>query len=152
MLDTRALTPADVDLVCYHRTAMFRDMGRGEQQIAAMIGPFRRWLKARLGDGAYFGFVVEDGGVPVAGLGLLINEWPPALTHPGSDRRGYILDVYVEPSHRRRGIARALVLEALAEFRRRDITYVALHASDSGRPLYASLGFTATAEMGVCLV
>lgn len=151
MLETRPLSPADVDLVCHHRTAMFRDMGRDERLVAEMMGPFRAWLESRLGDGTYFGFVVEDRSVPVAGLGLLVNEWPPALAHPASDRRGYILDVYVEPTHRRRGIARTLVLDALAEFRRRDITYVSLHASDFGRPLYESLGFTATTEMGMSL-
>jgi hypothetical protein len=33
------------------------------------------------------------------------------------------------------------------EFRRRDLQYVVLHASDAGRPLYEQMGWGATNEM-----
>jgi GNAT superfamily N-acetyltransferase len=42
---------------------------------------------------------------------------------------------------RRRGYARAVVEELLAETKRRGLLRLELHASDAGAPLYESLGF-----------
>lgn len=58
-----------------------------------------------------------------------------------------MLNVYVEPAWRRRGVAAALMrtlLEVLAE---RRIRRVVLHASEEGRRLYERLGFVQTNEM-----
>jgi len=61
--------------------------------------------------------------------------------------RGYVLNVYVEPAHRKRGLARAVIEAALDACRARRIRIVSLHASESGRSLYARLGFEPTTEM-----
>jgi GNAT superfamily N-acetyltransferase len=73
-------------------------------------------------------------------------EWPPHVIGSGA-RRGNVLNVYVRPERRRRGIARALVETALEWTRANGVDCVILHASDAGRTLYESLGFTATNEM-----
>jgi ribosomal protein S18 acetylase RimI-like enzyme len=73
------------------------------------------------------------------------------MAHPTDDRRGYILDVYVEPGYRGRGVAKNLMHEAELSFRRQGVNYVFLHASDAGRPLYESLGFAPTTEMAITL-
>jgi ribosomal protein S18 acetylase RimI-like enzyme len=78
-------------------------------------------------------------------------EWPPHPLHPDDERRGYILNVYVEPSFRRRGHARRLMQQACEEGQRRGINYVILHATDQGRPLYERLGWTPTAELALSL-
>jgi GNAT superfamily N-acetyltransferase len=44
-------------------------------------------------------------------------------------------------------LARALMAAILEWCRAQGIAKVTLHASDEGRPLYQSLGFTATNEM-----
>ncbi len=151
MLTTRSVTPGDLGLICRHREQMFRDMGRPDEPIEAMIEPFRAWLEKRLSDGTYFGFITEEAGRPVGGIGMFIVEWPPGMAHPTDDRRGYILDVYVEPGHRGRGVAKNLMHEAELSFRRQGVNYVFLHASDAGRPLYESLGFAPTTEMAITL-
>jgi ribosomal protein S18 acetylase RimI-like enzyme len=147
----RPLTSADLDLVCRHREEMFRESGRPPERIAAMSGPFRNWLVPRLADGRYFGWVIEDGDAPVAGLGMMEIDWPPHPFHPDDDRRGYILNVYVEPHVRRRGLARRLMEQACAEGKRRGLAYLILHATADGRPLYDQLGWTPTAEMALSL-
>jgi GNAT superfamily N-acetyltransferase len=58
-----------------------------------------------------------------------------------------VLNVYVEPSHRQRGIARTLMDRAEAEFRGRGLPYAILHATEMGRPLYAGRGWAPTTEM-----
>ncbi len=63
------------------------------------------------------------------------------------EHRGYVLNVFVEPEYRGRGLARALMELCVTEARSRGIRVVALHASDAGRPLYEKLGFYAANEM-----
>ena len=74
-------------------------------------------------------------------------DWPPHPFHPGEGRRGYVLNVFVEPAHRRRGVARAMMAAAEAELVRRGLSYAVLHATEAGRPLYEARGWEATAEM-----
>jgi ribosomal protein S18 acetylase RimI-like enzyme len=66
---------------------------------------------------------------------------------PRQDKRGYLLNVYVEPEHRRKRLASHLIDQALAEARKQKIRVVALHSTDEGRPLYESNGFRRTNEM-----
>jgi ribosomal protein S18 acetylase RimI-like enzyme len=147
----RPVRSSDLDLICRHRQEMFRESGRPPAQVAAMAEPFREWLAPRLADGRYFGWIVEEGGAPVAGLGMMEIDWPPHPLHPREARRGYILNVYVEPGFRRRGLARLLMETAQEEARRRGIGYAILHATDQGRALYEALGWTDTAEMALSI-
>ena len=150
MTTLRAVAPRDLDLICRHREAMFRASGRAdrsEESLQAMTASFRTWLGPRLADGSYFGFVIEEDGSPVAGIGLMVIDWPPHPSHPREDRRGYVLNVYVEPAHRKRGLARQPMALAEDEFRRRGVTFAILHGTAMGRPLYERLGWAATSEM-----
>ena len=151
MPNLRLVAPSDLDTILRHRCAMFRDSGRPEEVIAQLVEPFRAWLAPRLADGRYFGWMIEDAGEIVAGIGMMAIDWPPHPAHPTSDKRGYILNVYVEPAHRRRGLARRLMETAMAEARARGLGYVILHATAEGRRLYESLGWSSTAEMAIAV-
>ncbi|MBN8740946.1 MAG: GNAT family N-acetyltransferase [Lysobacterales bacterium 69-70] len=146
-MHVRHLEAGDRELICRHREAMFRDAGRDDATLATMTEHFRSWLTPRLRDGSYFGFMLEDQGRPIAGIGLMLIDWPPHPLHPTQDCRGYVLNVYVEPDYRRRGLARELMQLADAEFARRGVSYCVLHATEQGRPLYQELGWRGTAEM-----
>jgi ribosomal protein S18 acetylase RimI-like enzyme len=146
-MDVRALEEADLELVCRHREQMFREAGRDEAVLQTMTAQFREWLRPRLRDRTYFGYLLCEAGEPVAGIGLMLIDWPPHPSHPVSDRRGYVLNVFVEPAFRRRGLARDLMQLAEADFAKRGVQYAVLHATESGRDLYACLGWSATTEM-----
>ena len=149
VLQVRAVTPQDRDLICRHREEMFRDAGTADADLAVMTQHFARWLKPRLANGTYFGFILTTAdGEPAAGVGLMLIDWPPHPLHTTTDRRGYVLNLFVEPEHRRRGLARRLMGLAEEELRRRGVTFLILHATEKGRPLYAELGWvTGSAEM-----
>jgi hypothetical protein len=72
---------------------MFRDARRDEQVLISMAPHFREWLAPRLADRSYFGFVLSDGNDPVAGIGLMLVNWPPHPSNPAQDTRGYVLCV-----------------------------------------------------------
>lgn len=150
-MDTRPLHEADLELICRHREEMFREAGRSEDVLRPMKAHFRRWLEPRLLDGTYFGFVISIDDQPVAGIGLMVIDWPPHPSHPTQDKRGYVLNVYVEPAYRRRGLAHELMRLAEAEFARRGVEFAILHATEKGRDLYDGLGWNGTTEMSKAL-
>jgi ribosomal protein S18 acetylase RimI-like enzyme len=61
--------------------------------------------------------------------------------------RAYLLNFYVEPEFRGRGLASELLTTAVEDARRRGIKVVSLHASKFGKPLYERNGFEPTNEM-----
>lgn len=131
---------------------MFAAMGLHEEAgIQRMDLGFRAWLKEHLADGRYIGlFAVDQAGADVAGAGIWLFEWPPTFHEP-TGQRAYLLNVYTEPAHRQQGIAHALVRACIEECRARNVKLILLHASDNGRAVYASLGFTESNEMRMFL-
>lgn len=148
MPETRAATPADVDIITHHRRRMFIDAGRADNRVLDVMDEhFKPWLLSMLQAGKYMGWLALDNGKVIGGAGLLLLDWPPHPLDPTSGQRGYLLNVYVEPEHRRQHLASYLIELALAEARRRKIRVIALHSTDAGRPLYESNGFRQTNEM-----
>lgn len=144
----RQVTLADAPIIVTHRRRMFEDMGTNDQAILDQQDVlFDAWLRERLANGRYGGWLAEDAaGNVVAGAGVWLLDWPPS---PSSfaPYRGYILNVYTEPAFRRRGLAGRLVQACVDWCRAQGIVVVSLHASDQGRPVYVSLGFAPTNEM-----
>ena len=144
----RRATVDDADTIARHRHAMFRDLGYSDAAaLDAMRNRFLPWVKAKLNSGDYLAWLaVCEGDLVVAGAGLWLMDWPAHMLG-SSPRRGNILNVYTEPSFRRRGLARRLVEAALHWCKVNEIDLVMLHASDAGRGLYEELGFRASNEM-----
>lgn len=148
MLTTRIATTGDIALITKHRHAMFAEIGWSTTDaLATMSDHFRPWVERMMATGKYVGWVVEEEGKPVASAGFFELDWPPHPFDPAGEARGYLLNFWVETSHRRRCIAKELVKQALAESRRRGFRVTTLHASEAGRPVYESLGFRRGGEM-----
>jgi GNAT superfamily N-acetyltransferase len=152
MRETRLATVEDAGLITRHRRAMFEAMGRGTAEVLEeMSRNFEPWVRPRLEDGRYLGWITVEDGRAVASAGLLMLEWPPVPLDPAGTIRGYLLNVFVEREYRRRGLARALVEMSIEEARRRGIRVVSLHASDEGRALYERMGFAMKNEMQIAI-
>jgi GNAT superfamily N-acetyltransferase len=147
----RQATVEDVDIIIQQRCAMFADMGVGDEKsrnaMAIVIRPF---IEAAIEDGSYRGWLAVDGNRVVAGGGLAIVGFQPTplALNP---QRVWILNMYTEPTYRRRGMARVIMQNMLRWCREHGHKSVFLHASDEGRPLYESLGFKPTNEMQLVL-
>src|SRR6267143_1198251 len=90
---------------------MFTDMGV-LVDAGALDRAFREWLAAMMPAGTYRAWLVEDlDGASVAGGGITILPWPPGPSYMG-DRLAFVYNVYTEPAHRRRGLAR-LIMETI---------------------------------------
>lgn len=135
-------------MITRHRKSMFADMRDAADAVLEEMGRnFEPWVLRMIADDKYAGWITCDDERAVASAGLLILDWAPHFLDPRCDHRGYILNVFVEPEYRGRGIAKALTKECMAEAKRRGIGVVALHASKKGQPVYEKLGFKTSTEM-----
>lgn len=142
----RQIEPGELALVLRHRVEMFRDMGHEAdlERIRALSEPF--FAKA-LADRTYVAWVAEDeSGAAVSGVGVLLLPYQPGPNDTRAER-AFIINVYTEKEHRRQGLAKRLMEQAVAWCRAEGFGMVSLHASTEGRPLYDALGFRATNEM-----
>ncbi len=92
--------------------------------------------------------VAVDDGRCVACASMSYIEIMPTFSHP-SGKRAHLMNVYTEKDYRRRGIARQLVNMLIGDARAHGATEISLDATESGRPLYESMGFKASEE---CMV
>jgi len=155
MFTLREATSSDLQLLARHRASMFRDMGKlattGEADLARAT---ESYLRNALPRGEYLAWIANSSGPtgePVGGAGVQLR---PILPRPGTAAgelelgpEAIVLNVYVEPGWRRRGVAEALMRAVLSALAERGISRIVLHASDDGRRLYERLGFVLTNEM-----
>jgi len=136
----RPATLGDADALVHHRLAMFADMGVPYDEAALDLA-FRAWLAHTMPAGIYRAWLVESGsGAIAAGGGITVVAWPPGPHYPG-DRLAFLYNMYTEPAHRHRGLARRLLEAIHAWCRGNGVSSIALNASRDGQPLYASMGY-----------
>jgi GNAT superfamily N-acetyltransferase len=144
----REATLADIPEILRQRRAMYQDMGsRDEDLLNQMTESSATFLREAIPSGFLHAWLAENREGRSAGGGVVITT--PWLSRPHSllARQAFILNVYVFPEFRRRGIARALMQTTIDWCRKEGFSYVSLHASADGRPLYESMGFEPTSEM-----
>lgn len=148
MLTTRTATAEDAPLITRHRKAMFADMRNAPESILEEMGRnFEPWVRRMIAADRYVGWITSETGREIASAGLMVLDWAPHFLDPTGDKRAYILNIFVEPEYRRRGLAQMLTRECMQEARRRGIRVIALHASAKGQPVYEKLGFKTSNEM-----
>lgn len=151
----RLATESDAAMIARQRVQMFQDnelvpVGTWEQ----LERDSAQWTARKLREGSYIGWLVEENAVGslndeprvIGGAGVWFMEWPPHWIHP-EPMRGYLLNVYVIPEARRRGLAKKLVGLATEECIRRGLHLAVLHASKMGHPIYEELGWKMSNEM-----
>jgi GNAT superfamily N-acetyltransferase len=150
----RTCTPEDAATIARHRAAMFVEMGvvpsdELARQLRAASEPA---LLAAIRAASYVGWLATSGAdAVIAGVGVHLKPNLPRIAEDGTcvavTDTPLVVNVYTEPDWRQRGVARTLMKTAMDWCIARGFDRMLLHASDAGRPLYASLGFVASNEM-----
>ena len=131
----------DAQLIARQRACMFRDIGVvSPEETELLRKACEPWLSDLLTSGDYLGWFVEHRGVVVAGGGMFLQEAGPGPGRFPMGRLGHVANVYTEPAHRRRGLARRLMETMLNWCASNGIDFVTLGASDEGKPLYSAVG------------
>src|SRR5215510_7145736 len=103
----RRATIDDASIIARHRSAMFHDMGDlSGNDVATLEIAARVYIWQMMAERRYLGWLAERQGEVVAGAGMIISQ---LLPRPGAIEGGaqaLIANVYCEPEHRRRGLAR----------------------------------------------
>ena len=87
---------------------------------------------------------IEEG--EVIGCASMSYMWiMPTFSHP-TGHRAHLMNVYTRNEYRRQGIARQMCEMLIEDAWAKGATEISLDATVMGRPLYESLGFTATSE------
>ncbi len=143
----RPATPDDIPEILRQRRGMYEDMDcKDAAALDAMVAACEPYLRKAIAEGSFRGWLAMSAGRVVGGGAVVISPWP---SHPYdlSCRRATILNLYVYPEFRRRGIAAGLMQTMIAWCRGEAFVTVTLHASKDGRTLYESLGFEPSNEM-----
>ncbi len=148
-MEIRAASDSDDAVLVAHYLALWESYGVPpghfledcEARVLAFIaeGRDRHGLVAFLAE--------EDGDVLGSAVCQRHLSPYPEVLQPEIRSFGYVWSVFVQPAHRRRGIARALMERAMTYLREVGCTTVVLHSSDAGVPLYESIGFEMAKEM-----
>jgi GNAT superfamily N-acetyltransferase len=143
----RPATLSDIPEILRQRRRMYEDMDYADPgSLDEMSRLSSDYLHQAIPQGSFRAWLAVQDQHPVAGGAVLITSWP-AHPYDLECRRATILNVYTDPDHRRRGIARRLMETIIAWCKREGLARVNLHASEAGRHLYESLGFEPSNEM-----
>jgi len=140
--------PGDVELLVAHRLSLLREVHPELETKIEESGEWtREWIRKRLAEGSLIGLLAKAQDGKVAGSGCIwLRDDMPRPTNPRMNAP-YLMSMYTAPEFRRKGVARLIVQSALKLCKERGYERVNLHASEVGKPLYESLGFSPTTEM-----
>ena len=139
-LEIRKATLRDINLLIAMRTAFITQEhpDLSGEQIEAMVSNLREYYPRHL-NRDFWAYFAETDGQAAAVAYLLIQE-RPANTRLPSGIIATILNVYTIPAFRRRGLASALLREAMEDAKQLGASVIELLASEMGRGVYEKTG------------
>jgi len=142
--EIREAGPRDLETLLDWRMRVLADVFAGSPLAAspALRGANAAYYRRHLADGTHTAcFAVDPGtGRTVGCGGVCHQEEMPSPDNP-SGRNAYLMDIYVLPGFRGRGIGRRIVRHLVAAARARGAGKIYLESTPAARPLYRSLGF-----------
>jgi GNAT superfamily N-acetyltransferase len=132
----------DLVLVTRMRLAFLADLRGVEPQSFPpdFVDRTRRFLELRHRSGTLLSWLAEEDRRCAGVVSVLILDMPPRLDEPRT-REGYVINMYVDPADRRRGVGRALFETCIDGAVEGGLRRLMLHATDDGRLLYEETGF-----------
>lgn len=131
-----------LDLLVRTRVEVLRSANQLDD--SADMGPVEResrtYYEKSLTEGSHVAYLAYDGDRVIGTGGVSFYPVMPTYHNP-TGMKAYIMNMYTDPEYRRRGIAMKTLDLLVMEARRRGIGFIALEATNMGRPLYTRYGF-----------
>ena len=147
MIDIRIAAKDDIEALMSSRLEMLKVVnGLPEDYVFTdqIINESRDYFL----NGDHLTVLATDGDEVVGCASMSFIRIMPTFGHP-TGKRAHLMNVYTRSEYRRRGIARRMVELLIDESWKAGATEISLDATELGRPLYESLGFTDSTE---CMV
>lgn len=137
----------DVELLTELRAAFVEDLaGKQKEDDVAMISEhLREYFKKAIAEGSYISWYAKLGEEAIGVGGMVLRQQPGSLKNP-TGKWGYVMNMYVHPEHRRKGIAAILINKLMDSAREAGYHAFELHATQAGAPLYEMEGFKVHGE------
>lgn len=101
----------------------------------------RLYYQEALASDNHTAFLVYNDDDNVIGAGAVSYYQVMPTYHNTSGKKAYIMNMYVAPEHRRKGMATKLLDLLIADSKERGIDHITLEATQMGRKLYENYGF-----------
>ena len=143
-MEIRIATKDDIELMMKSRLEMLKVVNNLPQDYQYSDEIVKESREYFLNGDQTTVLAIDDG--EVVGCASMSYMWiMPTFSHP-TGKRAHLMNVYTRSSYRRQGIARTMCEMLIADAWNRGATEISLDATTMGRPLYESLGFTASSE------
>lgn len=147
MIEYRIATAGDIDLMMSSRLEMLHvvnDLSGDYEFSDELIDYSREYFL----NGDQTTVLALDGQTVIGCASMSYMTIMPTFSHP-TGKRAHLMNVYTNSNYRRQGIARRMVTMLIDDAWGKGATEISLDATESGRPLYESLGFKDSKE---CMV
>lgn len=147
MIEYRIATAGDIDLMMSSRLEMLHvvnDLSSDYEFSDELIDYSRVYFL----NGDQTTVLALDGQTVIGCASMSYMTIMPTFSHP-TGKRAHLMNVYTNNNYRRQGIARRMVTMLIDDAWGKGATEISLDATESGRPLYESLGFKDSKE---CMV
>lgn len=139
----RQAVTADAEIITEMRWKLFQETNstETEEPTAEFLRACREAVVLFLeSKWAYAWLALAEDGAAIGNLVLLVHARVPSPRNV-VPKETYVMNVWVDPAWRRRGVASALMNAALEKSRELGVRRVRLHATPEGRGAYARAGF-----------
>ena len=135
-------TIEDLDTLTENRIRVLRAANQlsDSVDVANITRETRNYYLKSFKQNAHIAYLVYDGDRVVAAVGVSFFQVMPTFSNP-SGKKAYIMNMWTAPSYRRKGIARQTLDLLVSAAKSKGIDFIALEATEMGRPLYEKYGF-----------
>lgn len=137
-------------LSCHHRK-MFEEIWQKkglpleESRAMELEKAYAEKLGIQFRDGSCIAWIVRENKLVVASGAISMAVLAP-VPDDMNPKVAFLHSMYTDKDFRRRGYARLIIESAVAHCKEKAIVRMLLNASEDGRPLYESLGFSLSGE------
>lgn len=138
----RLSTPADVDFLTAERLRFIK-VDENHENYEEIRQNCRAFFEKGLADGTCEAMIAEEDGRCIGtAIAFYYLSVPSSRNHTG--KNAYLTSVFVEESHRRRGIGSEMIRQIVRRAQAYGCVNIMLTATEMGRPMYEKLGFVRT--------
>jgi GNAT superfamily N-acetyltransferase len=136
----RRATPEDVDPLTTLRLAFLAEVSGASDSDPILRESLTEYFSRTIPSNEFIGFLAIADTTIIATSGVVFHHHPPSNKNP-TGREAYIMNMYTDPSWRRRGVATRLLQMLIDHARQNNCGKISMHALPKGRSIYLNAGF-----------